>query len=134
MFRVPRCYHSGCSAADGEVAYDGHFQGIEDGHEIVQDRVDHGFVEDAFIAVRQEIELEAFHFHAALVGDVIDGDGGEVRLAGDGAHAGEFGEDEFHLVFPPRARVGEGVQNRARLGGLRFSQDRLMAQMSQNLG
>src|SRR5258706_12909979 len=121
----------GGSAADGEVGGDGHFAGFEGGNEVVEDRVGDGFVEDAFVAVGEEVELESLHLDAEFIGDVGDGDGGEVGLAGDGAEAGEFGEGEFDFVVALGGGVGEGFEDDARGGELRGGQDGFLAEMGE---
>ena len=52
---------------------------------VFHDDVDTVFVEVAMVAEREEVELQAFAFHHAAVGNVADGDVGKVGLSGDGA-------------------------------------------------
>jgi len=47
----------GGPAAGGEVAGDGNSAGFQGSREVVQDRVDHRFVKNPFVAVSEEIEL-----------------------------------------------------------------------------
>ena len=96
------------AAADVEFAGDFHPSGGAGGDQVVEDLVGDRFVKSAFVAVGPEIELERFELDAAGVGDVADGDGGEVRLAGFGAQAGEFRALHANKIITPGMRVGEG--------------------------
>jgi hypothetical protein len=58
---------------------------------VVKDLVDDVFLEDAEVAVGEEILLEGFEFEAGLAGHVADGDAAEVGEAGLGTDAGELG-------------------------------------------
>ena len=111
-------YRAGGAAADGELANYGHLPGFQGVDQVIQDRVDNGFVEDALITEGEEVEFQALHLHAPAVGHVRDRDGSKIRLPGHGADAGELGEDELDLVVALGARVGERVEDGARLGGL----------------
>ncbi len=53
--------------------------------------VGHGFVKCPFIAIRPYVELEALELDADLVRNVVESKGGEIRLPGLGAQAGNFG-------------------------------------------
>src|ERR1051326_3657940 len=119
----------GGAAADVEGRANGQLAGFQGGYEIVEDRVNNGLVEDPFIAIREKVELEAFHLDASLVGDISDGDGGEIGLAGDRAEAGEFGEGEFYFVVPAGSWVGKGVEDRARLPELGGGEEGFAAQV-----
>ena len=74
-------------------------------------------MEMAFLAERPDVELEALEFHAALVRDVVQKQGGEVRLAGLGAQTGELGDLDVDVVIPCGLRVVEGFQGFGGLAG-----------------
>ena len=117
------------AAADVESPNDNHFSRLEDLSQIVANRVHDALVKDSLVAEGEEIELEAFHLDAQLVGHVADGDGGEIGLAGHGAEAGEFGEDKFDLIIAAGARVFKDFQNRPRVLDLRFAEFRAAAKL-----
>ena len=62
------------------------------------------------VAEAEQIELERLALHHLLARDVADDDGGEVRLAGDRAQAGELRADELHEVVVVRVLVVEGFE------------------------
>src|SRR6266481_7558864 len=82
----------GEAAAGGEFAADDAPFGADGGDDVAEDFVDGVFVEDAEIAIGEEIHFERFELDAIFFGHVLDGDGAEVREAGLGAHGGVFGE------------------------------------------
>lgn len=115
-------YRAGDSAAYIERTHHRHFSRLKDFDQVVGDRVDDAFIEDAFIAIGVVVKLEALHFDAPFVRDVAQGDGGEIGLAGHGANAGEFREDEFDLVVAGGPGVFKDFQNRSRLVDLGWRQ------------
>ena len=127
LVHVP--YRSGGTAANGKIACYGHPFRLHRRHEIVEDLVDNRFIENALIAVGEEIEFQAFHFDAESSGRVSHRDRREIRLTRDRANAGELRENEFNLVIPLWTRIGEGVKNRSRLGDLPVCQDRFSPEM-----
>lgn len=85
-------------------------------HDVVDDLIGDGFMEGALVAEAPGIELQAFQFDTKLVGDVVDNQHREIRLAGQRAQAGEFGHLDMDLEIPLLAGIGEGIEG---LGGLR---------------
>ena len=65
----------------------------------------------AMIAEAEEVELEALALHHLDIRDVLDADLGKVRLAGDGAEAGELRAVEAHPVIMFGVLVLKGFQN-----------------------
>src|SRR5262249_6107849 len=78
--------------------------------QVVENAVGHSFMECAFVPIRPQVQLEAFQFHAALVGHVANLDRRKVRLPGEGAKAGELGAVEGDFVVPLGRRIGEGFE------------------------
>jgi hypothetical protein len=106
--------------AAARVEQAGHFdpvrvQGLD---QVIQHLIDDVLVEGAFVAVGPQVELEGFRLDHLLVGDVGDLNGGEVRLAGERAQAGELGRVQRHQVIAAGALVGEGFQLLAGFGRL----------------
>src|SRR2546428_6447322 len=117
-------YRAGRAASDGELPDHRHVPRLEHRHQIVQDLIRHRLVKNPLVSIRKIIELEALHLHAQFVGHVTNGDRREIRLAGDGTEAGEFGEDEFDGVIAVFAWIGEGFEDRAGIGELLIGEDR----------
>src|SRR3990172_11489189 len=103
------------TAANREGAADATPARVERRHQIVEDRVGDVLVEDAFVAIRPQIELERFRLEDLRSGDVLYRDGGEVRLTRGRADAGELVALQADQVVPLRIVVGEGLEF---LGGL----------------
>src|SRR5688500_16491634 len=93
------------SAADVEVALDGHPTRREERDEVVEDPVRHRLVEVTLVAERPQVELQALELDAALVGSVADPDRREVGLPRLRAETGELGRLESDLVVALGARV-----------------------------
>jgi hypothetical protein len=90
--------YGGDAAAGAEVAYDDGPDGIAGFNDVVEDLVDDVLLEDAEVAVGEEVLLEALELEAALAGHVADGEAAEVGEAGLGADAGELGVVDEDLV------------------------------------
>jgi len=95
----------GDAAAGAEVADDFGPDGVAGFDYVVEDLVDDVFLEDAEVAVGEEVLLEGLELEAGLAGHVADGDAAKVGEAGLGADGGELGVvDEdlvgFELVAP----------------------------------
>jgi hypothetical protein len=102
-FRVLRAgvegfYDGGDAAAGAEVAYYFDPDGVAGFDYVVEDLIDDVFLEDAEVAVGEEVFLEGLEFEAALAGHVADGEAAEVRKAGLGAYGGELGVVDEDLV------------------------------------
>ena len=97
--------YGGDASAGAEVAGDDGPDGVGGFDYVVEDLVDDVFLEDAEVAIGEEILLEGLEFEAGLAGHVADGETAEVGQAGLGADAGELGVvDEdfvgFELIAP----------------------------------
>ena len=101
----------GDAAARGEEARDLDVLGVHQADEVLHDGVDDVFVEVAVAAEAEEVELEALALHHAAVGDVVDADLGEVRLARDRAQARELRAVEAHPVVVLGVAVLEGLED-----------------------
>ena len=92
-------FDDGRDAASGaEVADDFCPDGVAGFDYVVEDLVDDVFLEDAEVAVGEEILLEGFELEAGLAGHVTDGEAAEVWKAGLGTDAGELGVVDEDLV------------------------------------
>src|SRR5438132_2634255 len=98
------------SAAHVEIAFHFDEARIERANEIVGDPIGHRLVKRTFIAVRPQIELQRFQLDAFLIGDVADADGGEIRLPGHRADAGELRRLEVDLVVALGVGVGKSLE------------------------
>ena len=95
----------GDSAAGAEVADYLGPDGIAGFYDVVEDLVDDIFLEDAEVAIGEEVFLEGFELEATLAGHVADGEAAEVGEAGLWADGGELGvvDEDFvsaELVAP----------------------------------
>jgi len=104
------------AAAHVELRGQAHEARIAGAHQVVEDAIGDVFVEMPFLAERPDVELEALQLHATLVGDVIEIQGGEIRLAGFRAQAGEFRDFHMDVVIAAGIRVVEGFQGFAGQG------------------
>lgn len=98
------------TTAHVEFGSEAHEFGIGRRYQVIENLVGYGFMEAPFIPERPDIKFEALQLDAFLVWDVVQVQHGEIRLAGFGAQAGEFGD--FHMDMEITARVGvvEGFQ------------------------
>ena len=97
--------YGGDAAAGTEVADDLGPDGVAGFDDVVKDLVDDVFLEDAEVAVGEEVLFEGLELEAALAGHVANGEAAEVREAGLGADGGELGvvDEDFiglELVLP----------------------------------
>jgi hypothetical protein len=104
------------AAADIEIADDGHLARLAGLNEIVENLVDHGFVESAFVAIGPQIELQRFELDAKLIGNVMDSDRGKIRLSRARTNTGELGTFHFYVIVAFRARVDKGLELFTRSG------------------
>src|SRR3990172_6972441 len=96
-------------------------------HQVIQDLVGHVFVGHAFIPVGPQVELEGLRLEDPGTRDVLHGDGGEIRLAGGGAHTGELVTLQPNHILAIRMVIGKGLQLLAGPG--RLSQQRQTLQI-----
>ena len=78
--------------------------------QVVEDAVGDVLVEMAFLAEAPDVELEAFQLDAGLVGDVVEVEGGEIRLPGLGAKTSEFRDFHVNVKIPLRFGIDEGLE------------------------
>lgn len=84
--------------------------GLEGSLQVVEDAIGHRLVEDAQVAVVQDVVLEGLEFHDQLIGHVIDDDRAKVGQAGPGTDAGKLGNGDIHGVIAVRVSVGHRLQ------------------------
>src|SRR5580765_8622565 len=104
------------AAANIEIADHSHFARLARLNEIVENLVDHGFVESAFVAIGPQIELQRFKLDTELIGNVMDSDRGKIRLSRARTNTGELGTFHVNLIVALRSWVGEGLELFTRLG------------------
>jgi len=108
----------GDASAGAEVGFDEGPDGVGCADDVVEDLVGDVFLEDAEVAVAEEVFLEGFEFEAALAGHVADGDEAEVGEAGFGADGGELGVVDEDLVGGELVLPGvDGGEGGAEAGG-----------------
>jgi hypothetical protein len=88
----------GDAAAGAEVADDFGPDGVAGFDDVVEDLIDDVFLEDAEVAVGEEVLLEGLELEAGFAGHVADGEAAEVGKAGLGADGGELGVVDEDLV------------------------------------
>jgi hypothetical protein len=88
----------GDAAAGTEITYDNGPDGVAGFDDVVEDLIDDVFLEDAEVAVGEEVLLEGLELEAALSGHVANGEAAEVGETGLGADAGELGVIDEDLV------------------------------------
>lgn len=98
------------AAAHVELGGQAHIAGLEGLDQVIEDAIGHGFMEMAFFAEAPCVELETFQLHAQLVGDIVQGQDGEVGLPGHGAKARKFRDFHVDMEIAMRGRIGEGLQ------------------------
>ena len=104
----------GDAAARGEVADHGHPPGPAGRHQVVEDAVGRGLVEDPLVAEPQQVVLQRLQLEAGRVGHVADADRAEVGQPGLRTHRRELRADDRDLVVPLGPRVGERLERRRR--------------------
>jgi len=114
-----RMFHRYCfrnSTTSIESSFEFHPAWGECADQVVEDDVGDVFIKDAFVAIALQIEFQALEFDAFFGGDVGEGQGSEVGLAGLGADRGELGADDLDLVIPLRELVVEGLEQVLEVG------------------
>src|SRR5262249_54746593 len=99
------------AAASGEGADDRHVPRMTGGDQVVEDLVGRGLVEDALVAVAEQVVLQCLQLDTRRIGHVRDADFAEVGEPGLGAHRCELGTANVDLVIALRPRVREGLDN-----------------------
>src|SRR5208282_3213885 len=96
-----------------------HESGRRRRHEIAQYFVGYGLVKRAATAKRPNVEFQGFQLDTALVGYVLEFQGGKVRLPGLRTKAAKLGNQYANGVVPLGRRVGKSFQGGAGLGHAR---------------
>ncbi len=86
-------------------------------NEITEYLVGDRFVKRSFLAEAPDVEFERLEFHAKLVGNVLEEQLREIRLARFRAQAGKLGHPNPNGIIPRRLRIGEGFEFLAGLTG-----------------
>ena len=85
---------------------------------MVEDHVCCGFVEDAPLTVRLQVQFERLELDTAFVGDIGDVNGAEVGLPRLRTYRGKLGTIDGDSEISPRIGVGEGLNR-----GIRHNRD-----------
>ena len=103
------------AAAYVEVAKHGHLSRLTGLNQIVENLIDHGFVESSLAAIGPEIELQRFKLDTEFVGHVSDANRRKIRLAGARAHASKLRALHIDFIVALGPRIGKSFQLSARL-------------------
>ena len=118
----------GQAATGSKATFNAHVPGMARANQIVEDAVNHGFVERMDVAIGSQIQLERFGFEAARVGNVFDKNLSKIRLAGHGTKRREIRAINADGKIPVNIRIGKrlqrGLLGRLGKGGLRIAQKR----------
>ena len=106
------------AAANVEVGRHSHKARVERSYQIVEHLGGHRLVECAVFTVRPEVEREGFQLNAPRIRDVLDVDGGEIRLVGLWTQTRKFRRVNPNDNVAIRVGVAEGfeVSRRSRAG------------------
>ena len=99
-------------AADVEVAFDLDEQRITGGDEVFENDVDDVLVEDFYVTKRVDVELQTLQLDAALVRNVLDADGREIRKVRERADRRKLGNLEIDLDLTAGKLVRERVERK----------------------
>lgn len=99
------------ATANVELCREAHEPGACNGYKIIQNLVCHCLMKRAFVAVRPDIQLQAFQFDAFAICYVIEIQGCEIGLAGFGAQASEFRDLHANQEIPAGVRVWKSLQH-----------------------
>ena len=99
------------AAARRELAPDLDVLRLHELDEILHDDVHAVLVEIAVVAEAEQIQLERFALNHADVRYIRDGDGGEIRLAGNRAQTGKLRTIELDKIIVVRMLVYKGLQH-----------------------
>ena len=113
-----RAHGEGDPAAGGELRGHDGFARCARVYKIVKNAVGYRFVEGALVPIGSEIKFQGFAFDAELIGDVIDIDPGEIRLACDRTNRSEIVSFEMNPIIAAGRGVRKGLEPRlSRRGG-----------------
>src|SRR5678816_4625607 len=82
---IARPHHRLNVSPDMKVAFNLNLQRITRGNEVLEDDVGYMLVEDFDVSERVDVELQTLQLNAALVGNVLEANCGEVGEVGKGA-------------------------------------------------
>ena len=68
-------------------------------------------MEISMIAERKQVQFEGFAFHQEFIRHVGNGNGGKVRLTGNGTQAGKLGTIELDKIIIAGVLIGEFLQH-----------------------
>src|SRR6185503_686483 len=93
-----------------EVAVDFNRERIAGVHEVFENHVDDVLVKDLHVAKRIDIELQTLQFDAALVGNIFQPNGREIRKVRERTDTGEFRNLKVDLDFLAGEFIGKRVE------------------------
>ncbi len=83
-------------------------------NQIIEYAIGHRFMKCTLIAVRPDIQFEAFQLYTLVIGDVIEKQRCEIGLPGFRAKAGEFRDLHLNQKIPRRMRIIENLKGGSR--------------------
>ena len=95
-----------------KVAFNLNLQRITCGNEVLEDDVGYMLVEDFDVSERVDVELQTLQLNAALVGNVLEANCGEVGEVGKGADCGELSYLEVDPDFLTGKLIRKGIQRK----------------------
>src|SRR4051812_28565986 len=105
-----------CHAApSAEGGFDLHKSRLDDGDQVIHDRIGNVFVEDSLVTEALQVELQTFQLDAFFVGSVGDSECPEIWLASLRADRGELGSHNSDFVVAGWKLVFESFQKRAKV-------------------
>ena len=109
---IARPHHRLNVSPDMKVAFNLNLQRITCGNEVLEDDVGYMLVEDFDVPERVDVELQTLQLNAALVGNVLEANCGEVGEVGKGADCRELSYLEVDPDFLTGKLIRKGVQRK----------------------
>jgi hypothetical protein len=103
-------HHSLNVSAYVKVAFDLRTQRFARLHKVLKNDIHNVFVEDLNVPKRVDIEFQTLEFNAALVRNIVEFYGCEIREVRKGTDGSELRDFEADLYLAPRKLVGERIE------------------------
>lgn len=83
---------------------------LQDGGQVIDDTIRDGLMESALIPVRPDVKFKALELDTFFIRDVVEDQGGEIRLTCLWTEAGKLRNFHVNMVISRRCGVGEDFQ------------------------